>query len=292
MQAKSDFQNPGKVSKLHQLENGRRKFELKSEHKADVLPLMHSTHKKQTDPLHDSASFSSKKRNTDSTKLMDLQELERRRISRELHDGLGQLLTSIKLRVQQCLSELESSGKMQDLGDSWDNMEQIPTMVTEAIQEVRSICSSLRPAMLDDLGVLAAITWQCRQCREVLPRLKTEVDFFLEESEIPEAFKTNLYRIAQEALNNALKYSNADVIRVSMRKEQGTIYLSIEDNGRGFTQDETGARFSNTGIAGFGLTSMRERAESLGGTLIIESNENIGTNVQVALPIDDLNINN
>ncbi|MEN8178806.1 MAG: sensor histidine kinase [Pseudomonadota bacterium] len=240
----------------------------------------------QADVFEDKGSSPSETGSQGSVKLMDFQELERKRISRELHDGLGQLLTSIKLRVQQCVSELENSGKSEVLGDAWDSMEQIPTLVTEAIQEVRSICSALRPAMLDDLGVLAAITWQCRQCRETMPRLKTEVDFFLEESEIPEALKTNLYRIVQEALNNALKYSGADVIRVNMRKEQGTLYLSIEDNGRGFTHDDTGAKFTSTGIGGFGLTSMRERAESLGGTLIIESNLNIGTNVQVALPLD------
>jgi signal transduction histidine kinase len=216
---------------------------------------------------------------------MDFQELERRRISRELHDGLGQILTNIKLRMQQCFMELESTGKAEMLGDTWGSMEQIPAMVTEAIQEVRNICTALRPAMLDDLGVLAAISWQCRQCRETLPRLKTEVDFFVEEAEIPESFKTNLYRITQEALNNAVKYSNADVIRLSLRREQGTLYLSIEDNGRGFEQDDAGARMSDLGMAGFGLTSMRERAESLGGTLIIESNKDIGTNVQVALPL-------
>ena len=284
MQAKSDIRNPGKVSKLYQPENRRRGIELKSEHKADVMPLPHLPHRSGFTAVIDSSESESTTR--DSVRMMDFQELERKRIYRELHDGLGQLLTSIKLRVQQCVTELEKSGKVEALGDTWDSMEQIPTLVTEAIQEVRSICSALRPAMLDDLGVLAAISWQCRQCRETMPRLKTEVDFFVEESEIPEFYKTNLYRIVQEALNNAVKYSEADVLRVGMRKEQGTLYLNIEDNGKGFSYDDTGARFSSMGVAGFGLTSMRERAESLGGTLIIESNENIGTNVQVALPLE------
>lgn len=290
MQAKSDFHNQGEGSKLYQLENGAGKVELKSKYKADVTPLVHSTHKHKTEQLNDIDASFAKVEAEDTVQSMDFQELERRRISRELHDGLGQLLTSIKLRVQQCVAELESSGKKESLGDTWDAMEQVPSLVSEAIQEVRSICSALRPAMLDDLGVLAAISWQCRQCRETLPRLRTEVDFLLEESEIPEAFKTNLYRITQEALNNAVKYAKSDVIRVSMRKVQGTLYLSIEDNGRGFDDDEVGARFSTTGITGFGLTSMRERAEAMGGTLIIESNQNIGTNVQVALPINGLKL--
>lgn len=290
MQAKSDFHNRGEVSKLYQLDSKFNIVELKSESKANVMPLTQLMHQ---DRVAISGARDSSLPESDSqknTKMMDFQELERKRISRELHDGLGQLLTSIKLRVQQCVSELEKSGKAEALGDSWSSMEQIPNLVTEAIQEVRSICSALRPAMLDDLGVLAAIAWQCRQCRETLPRLKTEVDFLVEESEIPESLKTNLYRITQEALNNAVKYSDADVIRVSIRKEHGTLYLSIDDNGKGFTHYDAGARFTSDGVAGFGMISMRERAESLGGTLIIESNENIGTNVQVALPTDGLTI--
>ncbi len=292
MQAKSDFHNRGEDSQTQQSESRFRKLELTSERIADVMPLKQTARNLQGAGAETRDGAGSDPGSHGSVKMMDFQELERKRISRELHDGLGQLLTSIKLRVEQCVSELESTGKMEDLGETWDSMEQIPLMVTEAIQEVRSICSALRPAMLDDLGVLAAISWQCRQCRETMPRLKTEVDFFVEESEIPEVFKTNLYRIVQEALNNAVKYSEADVIRVNLRKEQGTLYLSIEDNGKGFTHEDTGSRFSSTGIAGLGLTSMRERAESLGGTLIIESNENIGTNVQVALPINGAMISN
>ena len=291
MQAKSDYHNCGGVSKLYQLDSKFNNVELKSEYKANVMPLTQLMRQDRAAISGAGVLSLSESDSQKNTKMMDFQELERKRISRELHDGLGQLLTSIKLRVQQCVTELEKSGKAEALGDSWGSMEQIPNLVTEAIQEVRNICSALRPAMLDDLGVLAAIAWQCRQCRETLPRLKTEVDFFVEESEIPESIKTNLYRITQEALNNAVKYSDADVIRVSIRMEHGTLYLSIDDNGKGFAHDDTGARFTSNGVAGFGMISMRERAESLGGTLIIESNENIGTNVQVALPTDGLTIN-
>jgi signal transduction histidine kinase len=202
----------------YQLGQVTNKVKWMSEYESNIHPLAHPSvgpygrvqnERLSLDPSPELSSDGSK------AKILDSQELERRRISRELHDGLGQLLTNLKLRVQQCVSVVESEGNKELLGDAWSSIESIPGMVAEAIQEVRNICAELRPAMLDDLGVLAAITWQCRQCRETVPRLKTEVDFYLEESDIPEGFKTPLYRIVQEALNNALKHSNADVIRVS-----------------------------------------------------------------------------
>ena len=285
----TDFHRHDAVSMRYQLEQITNKVELLGGYGSNIDPSIHSSvgqyGRVQNEPLSldPSPELSS---DGSKAKILDSQELERRRISRELHDGLGQLLTNLKLRVQQCVSVVESEGNKELLGDAWSSIESIPGMVAEAIQEVRNICAELRPAMLDDLGVLAAITWQCRQCRETVPRLKTEVDFYLEESDIPEGFKTPLYRIVQEALNNALKHSNANVIRVSLRKEQGTIYLSIEDNGKGFERGAEHTDLSIVGLTGIGLTSMRDRAESLGGTFIIESNKNIGTNVQVALPLE------
>ena len=286
----SDSQDRGDISISLQSENRPNKVELVSEYKADIMQLSRARQDILTNFLVREHADQLDSKRQETAKLMDYQELERKRISRELHDGLGQLLTNIKLRVQQCVSELKGSGKSDEMGDTWDSIEQLPAMVSEAIQEVRNICSALRPAMLDDLGVLAAISWQCRQCRESMPRLKTEIDFFVEESEIPESFKTNLYRITQEALNNAVKYSDADVIRVNMHKEQNILYLSIEDNGKGFSNGSSDPQYANEGVSGLGMTSMRERAESMGGTFIIESNENIGTNVQVALPIDGRNL--
>lgn len=290
MLAMSDSQDRGDISISLQSENRPNKVELVSEYKADIMQLSRARQDILTNFLVREHADQLDSKRQETAKLMDYQELERKRISRELHDGLGQLLTNIKLRVQQCVSELKGSGKSDEMGDTWDSIEQLPAMVSEAIQEVRNICSALRPAMLDDLGVLAAISWQCRQCRESMPRLKTEIDFFVEESEIPESFKTNLYRITQEALNNAVKYSDADVIRVNMHKEQNILYLSIEDNGKGFSNGSSDPQYANEGVSGLGMTSMRERAESMGGTFIIESNENIGTNVQVALPIDGRNL--
>ena len=285
----TDFHRHDAVSMRYQLKQITNKVELLGGYGSNIDPSIHSSvgqyGRVQNEPLSldPSPELSS---DGSKAKILDSQELERRRISRELHDGLGQLLTNLKLRVQQCVSVVESEGNKELLGDAWSSIESIPGMVAEAIQEVRNICAELRPAMLDDLGVLAAISWQCRQCRETVPRLKTEVDFYLEESDIPEGFKTPLYRIVQEALNNALKHSNADVIRVSLRKEQEAIYLSIEDNGKGFERGAENTDLSIVGLTGIGLTSMRDRAESLGGTFIIESNKNIGTNVQVALPLE------
>jgi two-component system NarL family sensor kinase len=210
--------------------------------------------------------------------LLEAQEEERKRLSSELHDGLGQMLTHLKLETEQCLMELAASGNRQLGGDGRQRIQQLPELLTEALEEVRTICRSLRPAQLDDLGVLAAITAQCRRLMQSATGLQIEMAFSVTEPEIPDATKTTIYRIVQEALTNCIKYADADLIRVSLQKTASALLLGIEDNGKGFDVNATSGQ-------GIGLISMRERAQSLQGGFKLESVPDRGTVIRVSIPL-------
>jgi two-component system NarL family sensor kinase len=234
-------------------------------------------HKREKEWLDESITNGSS--NSLAVSLLESQEEERKRISRDLHDGLGQLLTHLKLQTQQCLANVEASGNTALLGDAWKAMEALPDLVTEALQEVRAVCRALRPAILDDLGVLAAITSQCRKIMQSSPSLQIETEFSITEPEIPETAKTVIYRIVQEALTNCIKYADADLVHVRLTRSNNSLLLSIKDNGKGF---DVASRQGS----GLGLTSMRERVQSLQGALVIESAPLRGSEVQVSIPLN------
>ena len=158
-------------------------------------------------------------------------------------------------------------------------MEQLPGLVTEAIQEVRAVCRALRPAILDDLGVLAAISALCRKAMQSGSGLRIECKTAINESDIPESIKSAIYRIVQEALTNCLKYADAGLIQVSLHKTENSLVLNIRDDGVGFdVKCMTGS--------GLGLISMQERALAHNGTFCVESAPLMGTSVQVSIPLN------
>jgi signal transduction histidine kinase len=208
------------------------------------------------------------------------EEEERKRISRELHDGLGQLLTSMNLHVQRCLEGGGDNDQDDDLSDHHrESLETVSLMVKQAMVEVRSICSAIRPAILDDLGVIAAISWQCRQIIKINDNTNVATDFDLDEGSIPEEYKIVIYRIVQESLNNAVKYSKADNITVSLLEAHNAIHLSIIDDGIGFDSVEV------QGKLGMGLVGMRERVESVQGSFQIASGHNQGVQIRASFPL-------
>jgi|GEM_PF-5266872 len=217
--------------------------------------------------------------------LLNDQEAERKRISRELHDGIGQLLTNINLRVQHCLIRTKGCEDLSTIRESLESLESVSGLVAEAMGEVRNICSALRPAILDDLGLLEALSWQCRQCREAVSGLGTEVDFSLRETEIPEEYKTAIYRICQEALNNAAKYAEATRIGLRIARRERSILLAITDNGRGVDMDRPRQPQRDGFLCRNGLRNMRERAELLGGEFRLESMPGQGTRIEIHLPL-------
>ncbi|MEJ2590036.1 MAG: sensor histidine kinase [Candidatus Thiodiazotropha sp.] len=219
--------------------------------------------------------------------LINSEEAEKKRISQELHDGLGQILTSINLHVQQCLATAQSKSQAVVLPEAMtDSLLAISNMAKQAMGEVRAICSALRPAILDDLGVLAAISWQCRQISQGYSCVNVETDFEIGEDMIPECYKTVLYRVVQEGLNNAVKYSKSEAVRVSLRHKADAIELGIQDFGVGFDL----ARVQADRELGMGLISMRERVESVGGVFEIDAGVGRGVEIRIFLPMEKMSL--
>jgi signal transduction histidine kinase len=206
-----------------------------------------------------------------STRLLTIQEDERRRFAREIHDGLGQMLASIKFKLAGAISP--SSPESAAAGLRGD----ILRMVRESIEEVRRIQMDLRPPMLDDLGILATLTWFTREFFGIYSWIRSEKRFDVQEEEVPGPLKTVLFRITQEALNNAAKHSQADLVVLSLTRTDQGLALEIADNGVGF--DPGGPR------TGFGLTGMKERAELSGGTLAVESAPGKGARILARWPL-------
>ncbi|MEW8486091.1 MAG: sensor histidine kinase [Candidatus Thiodiazotropha sp.] len=213
-------------------------------------------------------------------------EEEKKRISRELHDGVGQLLTSMNLHIQRCLDGCDD--QVGDKGvseDHMDSLQALSSMVKQAMNEVRTICSSIRPAILDDLGVLAAITWQCRQISRLSSKFEVFTEFNIDEANIPEEYKSVIYRIVQESLNNAMKYSQANLVKVKLSRTRDTIELSILDDGIGFDPSEIKGRL------GIGLMSMRERASSVNAALQVKAAVDQGVEISVSFPLKKVALN-
>jgi signal transduction histidine kinase len=211
-----------------------------------------------------------------SNELLSAEEKERKRIARELHDGIGQALSAIKFSVESALLEMRHANAPIYRG----SLESVIPLTQKTIEEVRRIIKDLRPSILDDLGILATIGWFCREFQDVYAGIRIEIAIEIEEKDVPPHLKTAIYRIMQEALNNVAKHSRADLVNLRLRKIVAGLELSIRDNGRGFNLDKTMAL--KTSRRGFGLASMRERAELSGASFEINSAAGEGTVIRVA----------
>ena len=204
--------------------------------------------------------------------LQSVREEERTRISRELHDVLGQALTAMKMDVAWLQKKLgpentpliERTNGMSDL-------------INQTIQSMRKIATELRPGILDDLGLGAALDWQAQEFQN---RSGIRCTLMVSPEEIPAGREhaTAIFRIFQETLTNILRHANATSVEVALTGKEGTIRLEVHDNGRGMPAP-TGTPPRSLGILG-----MRERAQALGGTVNIESSPGAGTTVRVTVP--------
>jgi PAS domain S-box-containing protein len=213
-----------------------------------------------------------------SSQLLTAQEDERKRIAQELHDGIGQMLSAIKFGVEDTLSLMNKRKVSLDAKP----LETIVPIVQNGIEEVRRICMDLRPSILDDLGILATISWFCREFQSIYSGIKIEKQIGIKEDEIADSLKTVIYRLVQETFNNIVKHSKADLVFLSLKKTNGTIELKIKDNGIGFDSLEVLSGESHK--RGLGLASMKERTELLGGSLSIESQTAGGTVIRASWP--------
>jgi signal transduction histidine kinase len=215
-----------------------------------------------------------------SLKIIASQENERRQIAKELHDSIGASLAAIKYAVEGRLLKMPEAPPADMI-----SLEKITTHLRDTIKEVRRISSCLRPSMLDDLGLLSTIDWYCRSSAEMYAETRVEPHLEVAEGDIPEANKIVIYRVLQEAVNNALKHGGAETVSVRLKKTAGRLIMCVVDDGCGFdTQD---VRKHHDALSGFGLDGMRDRADMAGGRLSIDSRPGEGTTVCLELPGDD-----
>jgi PAS domain S-box-containing protein len=210
-----------------------------------------------------------------SIRLLSAQEEERKRVAGELHDTIGSCLSGIKFKVESALEEIQQAPKT-----ATQSLNTIVPVIQDAIEECRRIQMDLRPSMLDDLGLLPTLSWFFRRFRTIYSGIRVEQDTTIEESELPNALKIVIYRVIQEAMNNAAKHSKADLVRISLRKVHNKMELFVADNGCGFSVQQR--LFLDDSKRGLGMTSMRERTELSGGSFAIESAEGKGTMIRAS----------
>lgn len=210
-------------------------------------------------------------------RIIAAQEGERHRVARELHDGVSQLLASVRFRLQSVESRLEDHAEVslhRDVARAKGHLD-------SALREVRHISHNLRPRELDDLGLLAAISGAAEELRD---HSKLAVDSRLARlrRRLPPEMELAFYRIFQEAMANVLKHAHARRVLVELQRDGGGILLRIADDGRGFTRR---VRRGAAGRSSLGLVNMRERAEFIGGTLAVNSVPGEGTVIEVWAPV-------
>lgn len=223
--------------------------------------------------LRDSLQKSERQLRTLSSSLLAAQEQERKRISRELHDDLGQIVTAVLLDVTRA-RKLE----LPHASDIYGSLERIQARAEEALQRVRSLSAMLRPGVLDQLGLKAAAVSLLEDMRE-RTELNVIEEIHVDHSDIPESVSIAVYRILQEAMTNIVKHAEATQVTVRLQSGRQTVALSVTDNGRGF--DPASLAMDQ----GLGLMGMQERAECLGGVFRIESAPGQGTTFYTEIPL-------
>jgi signal transduction histidine kinase len=207
-----------------------------------------------------------------------IQEQERKRIANELHDVMGHTLTAIKLSMESIVYKGKNTQNKKMLMD-------IIGMIKNANEEVHQIIYALRPPLLDDIGLLATISWFCRNTENACPWIFIEQEIDIQEDEISDYLRIVIFRILQESMNNIIKHSEGDRVRLGLNKKNGLIQLSIEDNGMGFNPEEL--RSESNDQRGLGLINMKERTELSEGSFSITSTVGSGTTVRCTWPCGD-----
>jgi signal transduction histidine kinase len=205
-----------------------------------------------------------------SARLVQVQEDERRKLSRDLHDEVGQTLSAVLVELRNLSAESAIRSDEQSAG----HVETVKTLVENSVRVVRNMALLLRPSMLDDLGLVPALRWQAR---EVSKRTSMEVSVAAElaSDDLPDEFKTCIYRVVQEALHNCSGHAHATRVQIRVQQQPGRLALSIQDDGQGFDVRQT---------KGLGLLGIEERAARLGGKCEIHSEPGSGTIVAIELP--------
>lgn len=212
-----------------------------------------------------------------SRQLIEAQEAERRRISLELHDQVGQILTAVKMNLhalQQTCAQPEMLKSIQE------NL----IVIDEAVDQVRDLSVDLRPALLDDFGLVVALRWYLERQSKNTGVAAEFISLSLDEDDrFTAELETACFRIVQEGVTNIIRHARANRISVRLERTGADLMLVIADDGSGF--DVKNTLVDGQGVATLGLRGMEERAQAVGGTLLIDSAPGLGTQVCATLPV-------
>jgi PAS domain S-box-containing protein len=215
------------------------------------------------------------------TRLESVREEERTQISREIHDELGQALTSLKIDLSWLEKRIALPGYESSKPMLLDKIQAMSAFASTTLEQVRSIAAKLRPAVLDDLGLKAAIEWEAREF-QTRTGIRCVCDLKGQEMKLDPELSTEMFRIYQEAMTNVVRHAQATVVQVVLRKSEGRLLLIVRDNGKGITSREVADPNS------LGLLGVRERAHLLGGRIRIRGTEEKGTSVILRVPLTKL----
>jgi signal transduction histidine kinase len=208
-----------------------------------------------------------------STRLIEVQESERRALSRELHDEVGQSLSALLLGIGNVAATISGEGS----ADTRNQLQALRKLVERTLAVVRDMSLLLRPSMLDDLGLIPALQWQAREASRT-NNLVVRVQADEPSDDIPDEHKTCIYRLVQEALHNITRHANAKSIDVRLHQNERTLVLEICDDGQGFFPERE---------KGVGLLGMEERVNHLHGSFRVKSTPGEGTSIRVELPLSE-----
>ena len=213
-----------------------------------------------------------------ASQIVEAQEEERKRIAKDIHDGIGQILTALKFSVESInLENRENSAK---------KLQDLKVVFGQLIKDVRAVTFSLTPPELSDHGIAPAL----KKMTEEISKLSGKNIFFENKTAFQKRFdsltETNLYRVAQEAVNNSLKYANSTFVLVSVSHTKDLLSIVIDDNGAGFDVDAVEA--SEKGL-GMGLFFMKERVKYVDGRLFVNSTKGEGTRITINIPLSSTN---
>ena len=210
-----------------------------------------------------------------SARLVQAQEAERRALSRELHDEVGQSLSAVLIELRNLSAGLAVRPEEQSLS----HVETIKGLVESTVRVVRNMSLLLRPSMLDDLGLIPALKWQARELSK-RTSMDVSVATEIDSDDLPDEYKTCIYRVVQEALHNCARHSHATTVRIRVERKPDRLLLIIQDDGIGFDVRQ---------MKGLGLLGIHERVARLGGKCIVHSTPGSGTILSVELPFTEEN---
>lgn len=231
----------------------------------EEVERLHNTFRRMLDRLET-------ERRRASSAALTAQEEERARIARDLHDEVNQSLTGLLLRLE-AVREQAPFELAKEIDDT-------KALANQAMQELLTLARQLRPTALDDLGLKAALAGNVSELDQRSPLGATFTADASTYSDLSADAQLVVYRVAQEALSNAAQHSGAESVKVDLARMDGTVELTVTDDGKGFTFEEASR--------GLGMGGMRERALLVGGDLRIESRPGVGTRVRLRVPIEDV----